>query len=692
MGLWRKLTPRAGRARQGAPARISPPGLVLAAALAIACVLASHPDRVLHWPNDLTWNHLTLSENLSPAHGFASFYWRKQTPAGERYMAYHRFPVLGHLAIKLVTLPFPVDAAARIRAARTLMLGFFAAAAALAWLAVRRLIDDDWTALAAVLIAFSAFHALCYADMVATEGVVDLFAVMLVFHGAAVFAGEDRFGQLLAKVCAALLLGWHVLALVAPLAVLGLGAGLWRADWRSARRYFALGAVAVLFAAAVLAVNLSRERTVDVATPLAELPSVTSALDKVGIAPRRPLDWTQFTGAQLHRLGLASVPWAAGRLAIGDAEAIWSEAPDSIGFALAGGVVLATALCLGARSSGVDRSLGGRRAAGHTGRLEGRLALVALALTGPCWTVAVRHTSYPPWHAFEGMFHVGVPICFFALALPAVATARASRQAIGLVAVVVFALSAAASAHTLNDPARAERARAVASDLDAVLAAADDDTVLTPADMWLDLRYLLRGVPQVRFVDLDDWRLAALAVDVRLAPGGVATPTLTPRNQLRFLYRRGDYEAALGRSAALAAERAPSATAAGFDIHHLANDGFGDDLLYARRNCPPDFHRRANRIFLHVYPRIAAPSPRSAGAFVNLDISRRWFWRHGQRCFALRRLPTWPIASIHTGQFKRHRALASETGTPRYEHVWAVWLRPDDAAARPGTATPDADD
>ena len=684
MGLWREL------------ARISPPGWVLAAALAIACVVASHPDRVLHWPNDLTWNHLTLSENLSPAHGFASFYWRKQTPAGERHMAYHRFPVLGHLAIKLVTLPFPDDAAARIRAARTLMLGFFAAAAALAWLAVRRLINDDWTALAAVLIAFSSFHALCYADMVATEGVVDLFAVMLAFHGAAVFAAEGRFGQLLAKVCAALLLGWHMLALVGPLAVLGLGAGLWRRDWGSVRRYLTLGAVAVLFAAAVLAVNLARERAVDDATPLAELPSVTSALDKVGIAPRRPLDWAQFASAQLHRLGLASVPWAAGRMAIGDAEAFWTEAPDSIGFALAGAVLLGTALCLGARPSAAHHDAGARRQAGQrggvAGRANGRLALVALALTGPCWTVAVRHTSYPPWHAFEGMFHLGVPICFFALALPAVATARAARWALSLGAGAAFVLSAWATARALEDPARAERARALTADLDAVLAAADDATVLTPADMWLDLRYLLRGVPQVRFVDLDDWRLAALAVDVRLAPGGVPPPTLTPRNQLRFLYRRGDYEAALGRYAALAAKRTPSATAAGYDIHHVANDGFGDDLLYARRNCPPDFHRRADRIFLHVYPRAGDPSPRPADTFMNMDISRHWFWRQGQRCYALRRLPAWPIASIHTGQFKRHRALASQTGTPRYEHVWAVRLRPDDAEARPGTAMPDAND
>ena len=47
--------------------------------------------------------------------------------------------------------------------------------------------------------------------MINPETVMDLFGVMLTFHGMVVFVQEDRFRQLLGKVCAALLLGWHVL-------------------------------------------------------------------------------------------------------------------------------------------------------------------------------------------------------------------------------------------------------------------------------------------------------------------------------------------------------------------------------------------------------------------------------------------------------------------------------------------------
>ena len=174
----------------------------------------------------ITLNHMTVALNLSPKHDFLGFYRLRLDAAGEpAYEPYNRFPVLGHALIKLATLPFPDDSAARLAAARTLMLAFFAGAATLAHLALCRLTRSPWAALAATLLSFSSHYALYYNDMVATEGVVDLFGLMLVLHGMAVFTAEGRFGQLLGKACAALLLGWHAYALLLPFALLGWG---WR--------------------------------------------------------------------------------------------------------------------------------------------------------------------------------------------------------------------------------------------------------------------------------------------------------------------------------------------------------------------------------------------------------------------------------------------------------------------------------
>ena len=52
---------------------------------------------------------------------------------------------------------------------------------------------------------------------------MDPFGAALVFHGMAVFVQEGRFRQLLVKTCAALLLGWHVYALLLPFIALGFG-------------------------------------------------------------------------------------------------------------------------------------------------------------------------------------------------------------------------------------------------------------------------------------------------------------------------------------------------------------------------------------------------------------------------------------------------------------------------------------
>ncbi len=102
------------------------------------------------------------------------------------------------------------------------MLLLFSAAALLAFLSLARITSHRWTALAATLAAFSCYYMLLYGNAVGVEYSVDLFAVMLVFHGMVVFVQEGRFRQLLARTCVALLLGWRVYAFLLPFLILGL--------------------------------------------------------------------------------------------------------------------------------------------------------------------------------------------------------------------------------------------------------------------------------------------------------------------------------------------------------------------------------------------------------------------------------------------------------------------------------------
>ena len=205
--------------------------------------------------------------------------------------------------IKAATLPFSDDLSAQIYAARMLMLLFFAAAAVLAYLALSRLTPDRWIALTATLLAFSSPYCLYYSDMINPETVMDLFGVMLTFHGMVVFIQEDRFRQLLGKACAALLLGWHVFALLLTFIILGMASELVRAVSRLNRggvesvtalrpsfawvgRYLTLGVVPLLFGSSLLAFNFTNEYfALNGNQSWTDLPSFQSMLDRTGQNP-----------------------------------------------------------------------------------------------------------------------------------------------------------------------------------------------------------------------------------------------------------------------------------------------------------------------------------------------------------------------------------------------------------------------
>ncbi len=180
--------------------------------------------------NWISSEHMTIAVNLSPEHGFQRFIRRTIDDDGvTRYQPYNRFPIGGYLLMKAVTLPFGESPSAQITAVRILMLLFFTGAAALAYLSFCRLTHNRWIALTATLLAFSSYYLLYYNDMIANDGMIDFFGVMLTFHAMVVFVQEGRFRQLLVKTCVALLLAWHVLALLLPFVIFGLVSDLLRA-------------------------------------------------------------------------------------------------------------------------------------------------------------------------------------------------------------------------------------------------------------------------------------------------------------------------------------------------------------------------------------------------------------------------------------------------------------------------------
>ena len=702
------MNPMAGPDGDGRwrPSALCPLALLF---LALATVFLSGGDRghFSGYKNNnhafITQNHMTVAENLSPEHDFLGFYYLTLDDDGDlTYYPYNRFPVLGHVLIKLATLPFPDDLSARLSAARMLMLAFFAAAAATAYLALCALVRNRWAALAATLLSFSSYYALYYNDMVATEGVVDLFGVMLVFHGMAVYATEGRFGQLLGKTCVALLLGWHVYALLLPYVVLGLAVAVRRRDGEAFRRHLVLGVVALVFGTLVLAGNFTREYVAlggEVA--VAELPSVRSMLYRTGIAPKSGLDLTALAEEQLGRIGAALVPWAVGHF-IGDfnPEALMRPARGVRIMHVVSGSVLSILVVLTIWLHFFHRPPPSATAARH------RLPLAALALSGPCWAVAMRYTII---HDFEGMFYVGIPLACFALMLPRLDRYSSGRVRYsvlaGLAAAPMFVLSSFLMARaTVPDPERAAYARTLDADFDSIRELAEGKTIFVSAVMETCSKRRLLGTlyryyfTGSVFVDFADRRLADFVVSERIE----GARTLTPGNRWLFLYDPAGFDAALGRYERHAQHGAPVLDSPDYDVH-LVRRSTGNELLYFDDHCPENqvlasriFKRdrgRATRdsgglhVFLRVWPSDAndLPADRRRFGFDALVGFKRSLalqgWRKDGKCYAVCRLPDYGIARVHTGW-----AMKRSTGTGhRYDVIWEGSFSPDRAAGEAGS-------
>ena len=432
-------------------------------------------------------NYMAIIANISLEDLFLGYYHeRLVSPDGATYFhLYNRFPLGGFVLTKLATLPFGGNLSAQIYAAQVVMLLFYAAAALMAYLALRRLTGNPWIALAAVLLAFSSFYLLNYSDMICTETTPSLFGVMLTFHGMVVFAQERRFSQLLLKSCAALLLGWHVYALLLPFIIIGISAELIAALRSSdtpdllsrARRlpsalfrsrYLLLGAATLAFGIALLSFNLANEyRALDGETAFTELPSFQSLMRRsVGSGNEEyeallgdPLNeiwpWSRVIEQQFHRIGIISAPYALPGYAT-------ERDIEFYQYWVIAGIVVFAACCIGLKFT--------RR----------KMLWATLAFYGFFWAIPFRYNVV--LHEFEAMHHIGMPLTLFALAL--LWTRRQSNDRLlmfaAAVAVVVFAFSASQIARIGYAPSDHARHDRTLADFDAMRPITDGKIVYVP--------------------------------------------------------------------------------------------------------------------------------------------------------------------------------------------------------------------
>ena len=663
------MPPSAVSAARALAGRLPPRNEALPLALlllALASVFAFGGDRsqfyrpLLHDSNSI--QTMTLSTNLSAEHDFLRFHSLRLDRDGEpRYdHIYNRLPIGSYVLVGMAILPFGDDFPRAIRAARLLMLAFFAAAATLAYLALARLLGDRRIALAATLLAFSSYYLLHYSDTVSAEDGTNLFGVMLVLHGMALFVQEGRFRQLLAKTAVAILLGWHVLGLIGPFVLLGLasearrarrdGGGLRASAAAAIRgRHMAFGAFSVLCAAVLLVLNLGGEYlALGGEVPLSGLPSFDSFLRRTGqsgyAVGHYGIDWPTLLRGQFGAVGGVWIPFAAvDLLGLPLAQPyydLWPPREAAARFAAIGAAVFAACL------AGLWKL-----------RLPHRAPLAALLLVG--WSWAIPFPVHAALHEFLGVFHVGAALVLWALALLGLRRLAGPRRAaralpaIAVASLAVFTLSAALMARVGHDAEAAQRQRELVADFSAIRGLAAGRSVLVgpidPVLTWReeDMRdyYLTGSYLQIEGIGSPrGWREAAARFDFVALPVDLGG-SLTPGNSHIFLYRPG---ALAGAYAALAEGEA--AARSEFEVRLD-----GRTLTYTRDECPADVAGTRFRVEAVPLDMDDLPAGRRAAGFeaFGFALADRGA-AFGGACVTRFELPDYPVAGVRTGQRAAH--------------------------------------
>ena len=668
------------------------PAALLLLALSSAFIFgAEHRD---YFYRGLTHNatsakSIKIADDLSIDHYFLMFEDRTLGADGKiTYIPYNRFPIGSYALTKLAILPFGDDLSAKISAARMLMLLFFAAAAVLAYLSLRRLTHSRWIALTAALLAFSSPHFLYFNDVITSEAVVDIFGALLVFHGMVVFEQERRFRQLLLKTCIALVLGWHVYALMLPFIAFGLMREFVKTRLRDSTppfalrqlkhtalsltrsRYLTLGVVALLFGVFVLTVNFTNEYfAMNREIPPTELPSFRSMMYRTGVGreARDPnyifytyqLHSPTFWGRQFHRIGGIALPYA------------FSPSFEDRDRNLSLLLIVYGMTAFGASLIGllfIQRH---------------KILLASLALSGFCWTLPMRHQVAQPGQTYEALLYVGVALTLFSLLLPLCRRIAGERllAALSVIAALVFVASALRMSQ-INNPEQTDELhrstsvdfedlrrltdkrtigqrnnpkqtaifhKAAIADFEIIRAMTDDGNLIQTAAIprlieWiLTINYYLSGR-----IDIPGHETAPSARPPNFVVSGLrldGLAPLTPQNQMAFLYEWDAYHNHINEI--MQEQIDEPLTRYGFDVHLV-----GNSLIYAKDDCRED--DITGKFFLTLYPVHESDLP-DAGkphGFDNLDFRfQDRAVRRGERCIAIAPLPDYDIARIYTGQF-----------------------------------------
>ena len=618
------------------------PPILLLAALSTVFIFANDRGNFYRAGHHdyVTADHIAIAKNLSLRHNFLMFKFQEFTNGEVIYHPYNRFPIGAHTLIKLTTLPFRHGSAEELYAARVLMLLFFGGSAVLAYLSLGKILSSKWIALAATMFAFSSIYALYYNDMVAPDGITNVFGVFLTLHGLITFFQEKKRGQLFIKITISLLLGWPVLIFLILFSLSGVMkcAVIDRINWVKSKWVFRnifvqVGAFSLLSSGILLGFNIINESIATNNNPLdtptlASLKFRTLGFDQATEwTSGNQLSWSNVISSSFSRISAASSPFSIPTYPnkiINDIDASLNSHSSITGMI----IFLSTFTIL------VFYKM--------------RVILLPLVLSGPIWILLFRYHSII--HDFTALLFIPIPLILSAVFFDSIARKSKTTLSVVLasVSIALFIFSAAQMGHVGHDEETAAIKEQIRRDFEDIRNRTTGRSVFLnlPEDREYYLHpiqwYYLSGSIIAR---IDQREEAEYFITNSRSSCGL----LNPDNRHVFLYDSFTSFAEC-EIAILDGDPVYRDTLLTSWYVYLT----GEVIQYASEGACGQITGSSETFFLHVYPVTLSdlPSRVREYGFANLDFEPTDIWQDIEgHCIIRVQLPQYSIASIQTGQY-----------------------------------------
>jgi hypothetical protein len=375
-----------------------PLAIMLMIALLSIFVLQNHKNGFGEGNHGSISSHgATLAKNISIKHHLVMFNKINVSDDGKiSFDCYNRFPIFTFILLKAIMLFFEPNLASQIYYSRQFMNIFLALSMLITFLMVKDLTNDLWMSLIIVLLTFSGYYILLYADMIFNE-TPSLFGFLLALYLALKCRlYKIKLIYLFLIPIISISLGWQPYAVfitwffLETINSIKMGKNFSQIIAQPSCKVLF---ISIIWGIIILGFQLTNEWWTT-GKNFGDLGTVKRMLGRLGITPlyqsiigKKSFSWPVFIGRQSVHMTLIFYPIMK-----------LSVLQNNVILKISAMIVIFSIICVSFIKLLKNRSID-------------LLFILLLFTSGIVWAVAMRHYTF--YHNFESIFYIGIPICTY---------------------------------------------------------------------------------------------------------------------------------------------------------------------------------------------------------------------------------------------------------------------------------------